>query len=66
MTYEEWLINECGTNHGWSFSEKATGKKAWDASRREALLEAAEHMSHRGWRAAEIVSELRCMAEELK
>ena len=37
MTYEEWLVEECGTNHGWSFSEVDAGKRAWDASRREAL-----------------------------
>ena len=45
MTHEEWLVEEYGTNHGLGFWEVDAGKKAWDASRREALLEAAEWFS---------------------
>jgi hypothetical protein len=65
MTYEEWLVEECGTNHGWSFSEKATGKKAWDASRREALLEAAEWFAQ-DYNFGNPVFVLKKMAEEIK
>jgi hypothetical protein len=48
MNFDEWLKEEYGTNHGLAFWEVDAGKKAWDASRHEALLEAADlcHAEH--------------------
>ena len=39
MTFDEWLVEECGVNNGWTFAEKEAANRAWNAAKREALRE---------------------------
>jgi hypothetical protein len=32
MTFDEWLMNEHGCNHGWMFFEVDAAREAWEAS----------------------------------
>ena len=41
MTFDEWLVDECGPNNGWTYFERENTRRAWNAAKREALLEAA-------------------------
>jgi hypothetical protein len=47
MTFDEWLVNEHGCNHGWTFSEVDAAREAWEASakiEREALEGRTNHL----------------------
>lgn len=32
MTFDEWLVEECGVNNGWSFFEKEAARRTWQAA----------------------------------